>query len=78
MATSGIYTFGTILPLCPMLLMTWYPRNLNPSVIWVILVFSSESVSPIVLRSSLSSSLIAWASAFGPLQSPTKSSAYLT
>ena len=47
MALSGTSTFGIILPFVPILLMTLYPRKLNPSVIWVTLVFSSESVNPI-------------------------------
>ena len=55
------------------------PINSRESaVVWVTLVFSSESVSPKVRRSSPISCFVAWASAFVPLQSTTKSSAYLT
>jgi hypothetical protein len=78
MALSGTSTLGTIFPLVPTLRMTLYPRKSKPSVIWVIFVFSSDNVSPMVPRSSLSSSFRAWASAFVPLHSTTKSSAYLT
>src|SRR5262245_5230688 len=73
LALLGMSTFGTIIPLVPIALMIWYPRNVNPSVIWVTFVFSSESVSPMVQRSSFSSSFMAWASALVPLQSTTKS-----
>src|SRR5215472_11071102 len=65
MAFSGTSTLGTIFPLVPILRMTLYPRKSKPSVIWVILVFSSDNVSPMVPRSSLSSSFRVWASA-GP------------
>src|SRR5499426_3134412 len=66
-------TFGIILPFVPMLRMTLYPKKVKPSVIWVTLVLSSDNVSPRVLRRSFSSSFMARASAFVPLQSTTKS-----
>src|SRR4029453_9442074 len=71
MAFSGTSTLGIILPFVPMLRMTLYPRKSKPSVMWVTFVLSSESVSPRVLRNPLSSSLMAWASAFVPLHSTT-------
>src|SRR5215471_1914715 len=72
-AFCGMSTFGTILPLVPILLMILYPRKSHPSVIWVTFVFSSDNVSPIWLRTLLSASFIARASAFDPLQNTTKS-----
>ena len=57
---------GVITPFPPISLMIWYPRNLNPSVIGVMFVFSSDNVSPLVLRNALSSSFMARASAFVP------------
>src|SRR5262249_4964833 len=65
MAFSGISTFGTMFPFVPLLLMTLYPRKSKPSVTWVTFVFSSDNVSPMVLRNPPSSSLMAWAPAFG-------------
>src|SRR5215468_8160454 len=73
MAFSGISTFGTMFPFVPLLLMTLYPRKSKPSVTWVTFVFSSDNVSPMVLRNPPSSSLMAWAPAFVPFQNTTKS-----
>ena len=75
MALSGIRTLGTIVPFVPTSLMTLYPRKMNPSVIWVSFVLSSESVKPIVSRRFFTSSLMARASALVPLHKATKSSA---
>src|SRR4029453_9372053 len=50
-ALCGMSTFGTILPLVPILLMILYPRKSKPSVIWVTFVFSSDTqISPEILR----------------------------
>src|SRR5712691_980199 len=56
-----------------------YPRNLNPSVICVILVFSSESVRlSSDCRKSFTSPFISSTWALVPLQRITQSSAYRT
>src|SRR5262245_18523129 len=49
MAFLGISTFSAIFPFLPKLRMILYPRKSKPSVIWVTLVFSSDSSSPICL-----------------------------